>query len=459
MATAELKSPTQPDWTRPAPARTSFLDPAINYQRLRHGGLARWLRSAIYRLLVGRANWPLVFRPPVGEGPRLTSPHLYVHLPFCRQICPHCPYNKTLYRDSEHDRYARALAQEMTEYFVERKPPRVRSLYFGGGTPSVTPELIRLALETAGLYLEGNCDIGVEVHPADATPELLDDLRAMGVNRVSLGVETFRPDLLKQLGRTYSPEQADESLRLARSRFPVVDVNLICAIPGQSESETAADTRRCLDLGVDQVSAYTLFTFVHTTLGKRVEQRRVPVYGDASRVRALWSIAKTCKDAGFVRTSPWNYTRPGITPYSTVTRESYVGFGAGASSKVDGVFWFNTFALDAYLGQTRNRPALVMETSERFRRFHWLYWQLYGTVVDAPRYRELFGRDLERDFGFVFAALRLLGMAHREGPRWRVSEFGAIWMHRLQQLFSITYIDQVWQQCQAEAWPREVVLT
>src|SRR5262249_43008317 len=241
------------------------------------------------------------------------------------------------------------------------------------------------------------------------------------------GVETFRPDLLKQLGRTYSPEQADESLRLARTRFPVVDVNLICAIPAQSDSDTAADTRRCLDLGVDQGSAYTLFTFVHTTLGKRVEQRRVPVYGDASRVRALWSIAKTCKDAGFVRTSPWNYTRPGIAPYSTVTRESYVGFGAGASSKVDGVFWFNTFALDAYLGQTRNRPALVMETSERFRRFHWLYWQLYGTVVDAARYRELFGRDLQRDFGLVFAALRLLGMAHREGPRWRVMGCAASW--------------------------------
>ena len=66
---------------------------------------------------------------------------------------------------------------------------------------------------------------------------------------------------------------------------------------------------------------------------------------------------------------------------------------------------------------------------------------------------------IEREFGCVFAALRLLGMARREGRRWRVSEFGAVWMHRLQQLFSITYIDQVWQQCQAEAWPQEVVLT
>jgi oxygen-independent coproporphyrinogen-3 oxidase len=347
----------------------------------------------------------------------------------------------------------------MEDYFRKWGPPPVRSLYFGGGTPSVTPDLIRQSIDLVSPSLAPGAEVGVEVHPSDATPELLDELRSMGVNRVSLGVETFRPDLLRQLGRTYTPEQAEAALRAARPRFSCVDVNLICAIPGQSDHETAADARRCLDLGVDQISAYTLFTFVHTPLGRRVGQRRVPIYGDLSRLRALGAISRACRGAGLVRTSPWNFTRPGVAPYSTVTRESYVGFGAGASSKVDGVFWFNTFSLEAYLGQERNRPALVMETSERFRRFHWLYWQLYRTEVDAARYRELFDRDLEKDFGGVFAALRLLGMARREGTRWRVNEFGAVWMHRLQQLFSITYIDDVWQQCQAEAWPKAVVLS
>ena len=78
--------------------------------------------------------------------------------------------------------------------------------------------------------------------------------------------------------------------------------------------------------------------------------------------------------------------------------------------------------------------------------------------MDGPRYAELFRRDLDRDFGPVFSALRLMGMTRREGARWRVTELGAVWMHRLQQLFSITYIDEVWAQCRAEAWPREVVL-
>jgi len=437
----------------------SAWDPRIDYQRLRHNGAARWLRGALYRLLIGRTGWPLTFRPPIGKGPTGSSEHLYVHLPFCRQLCPHCPYNKVLFRPEPHARYAAALGREIEAYFTEREAPPVRTLYFGGGTPSVTPELIRDSIERIRPFTLPDVEIGVEVHPNDASPELLASLREMGVNRISLGVESFRPDLLKLLGRTYSPEQAENAIRAARAAgFACVDVNLICAIPGQTSEDTAADVRRCLDLGVDQLSVYTLFTFGHTALGTRSRQGRLSIYGDRSRLRAQHAIAKLCRAAGYRRTSPWNYTRPGIAPYSTVTREDYVGFGAGAASKVDGVFWFNTFSLDAYTAQERNRPAIVMETTERFRRFHWLYWRLYGTEIDPDRYRTQFRRDLSRDFGGLLGTLALLGMARREGTGWRVTELGAIWMHRLQQLFSISYIDDVWAQCQAEAWPTEVTL-
>jgi len=453
MSTAQLETPVS--IRRDA---CSTFDLPIDYQRLRHGGADRWLRGTMYRLLIGKQGWPLVFRPPVGEGPKQASPHLYVHLPFCRQICPHCPYNKTLYRPRLHAEYGSVLCDEIEMYFAERKPPAVHTLYFGGGTPSVTPDLIRRSIDLARPFLALNADIGVEVHPADASAALLDDLRDMGVNRISLGVESFRSELLRQLGRTYSADEAVAAIRAARSRFDCVDVNLICAIPGQSHRETAQDVQRCLALGVDQISAYTLFTFVHTQVGRRVQERRMPIYGDLSRLRALWSISRACRRAGFKRTSPWNYTRPGISPYSTVTRESYIGFGAGASSKVDGVFSFNTFSLDAYLSCGGRQTALVLETDERFRRFHWLYWQLYRTQVDGDRYLDLFNRALERDFSPALTTLRLLGMIRREGSQWHVTEFGAVWMHRLQQLFSITYIDEVWSQCQKEAWPQAVVL-
>lgn len=434
-------------------------DPRIDYQRLRHGRLATRLRGALYRLLIGREGWPLTFRPPVGEGPRGASEHLYVHLPFCRQLCPHCPYNKQFYRPEPAARYGAALGHEIDTYLSQEEVPPVHTLYFGGGTPSVTPGLIRDCIDRMRPFMASGVEIGVEVHPADAERGLLEALREMGVNRVSLGVETFRPDLLKLLGRNYSPEQAETALRLAREvGFSCVDANLICAIPGQLPEDTAADVQRCLDVGVDQLSVYTLFTFGYTRLGRRTREGRLSIYGDRSRLRAQRAVARLCRAAGYRRTSPWNYTRPGIAPYSTVTREDYVGFGAGAASKVGGVFWFNTFSVEEYAAQERNRPAIVMETTERFRRFHWLYWRLYSTEIDPTRYRQRFGRELNQDFGALVNTLAVMGMVRRDGLGWRITEFGAIWMHRMQQLFSISYIDDVWSQCQAEAWPTSVTL-
>jgi oxygen-independent coproporphyrinogen-3 oxidase len=419
------------------------LDLSINYQKLRHAWLAKVARSALFRLLVGREGWPVVFRAPASdeEIPRGTSPHLYVHLPFCSQICPHCPYNKTLYRPEAHRAYGLALAREVGGYLERSDTPPVESLYFGGGTPSRTPDLVEAIIDRVRPRLAPAAEVGVEVHPRDAGGALLERLRDAGVNRVSLGIETFREDLLRLLGRTYTPEQAEDAIRLARAAgFDCVDANLIYGIPGQDVMGPAADAERCLSLGVDQISAYPLFTFVHTPLGRRIANGRFPQYGDRARIGAQMAISRACRRGGLARTSVWSFTRPGLAPYSTVTREDYVGFGAGAGSKVDGLFWFNTFSVDAYASLSTHRPALVMRASERLRRFHWLYWQVYRTRIDVGRYRQLFGRDLENDFGAALGWLKLFGWTRKEARGWRLTESGAIWAHRLQCLYSLTYI-------------------
>src|SRR5262249_54464526 len=153
----------------------------FDYQRIRHGSAARLLRRGIYRMFVGREGWPLVFRPPVGEVPRRTSPHLYVHLPFCKRFCPHCPYNKTIYDSRRHQASGDALQREMGDYFAAADVPPVEPLYIGGGTPSLTPDLIEMSLDLARPFLAANADIGVEVHPSDASPALLSRLQDAGV--------------------------------------------------------------------------------------------------------------------------------------------------------------------------------------------------------------------------------------------------------------------------------------
>jgi len=448
--------------TKAMPPRIDF---RIDYQGLRHSAPARVARRALYRMFVGRQGWPLRFRAPetVADIPTGVSPHLYVHLPFCQQICPHCPYTKTLLREGSSDtvaRYGRALLREIESYRSRKGDTPITSLYFGGGTPTATPELIQAVIDLLRPDLSPGAEIGVEVHPADATEAMLTKLKALGVNRVSLGIETFRPDLLKMLARRYTPEEAVAGIQRAKAiGFECVDVNLLFGIPGQAVAETAKEAWRCLQLGVDQISAYQLFTFVHTPLGKKVRHGDFSAYGDRARLRAQDLLNRTCLNAGLKRTSPWNFTRPGLAPYSTVTQEDYVGFGAGAGSKVGGIFWFNPFSVEAYTGQDTPRPALVMETTERFRRAHYVYWRLYRTVLDPNDYRSQFGSELKRDFGGLLRTLLASQTIRRSADGcYSVTEFGAVWMHRVQQLFSITYIDDLWDRCNQEAWPSEVRL-
>jgi oxygen-independent coproporphyrinogen-3 oxidase len=159
-----------------------------------------------------------------------------------------------------------------------------------------------------------------------------------------------------------------------------------------------------------------------------------------------------------VRTSVWSFTRPGIAPYSTVTHEDYLGFGAGAASNLGGVFCFNTFSVPDYVACAKPRAALVLQAGERLRRLHWFYWAIYRTRIESARYRALFGVDIRQDFGALLTVLCAAGLARRDANGWLLTEPGAIWVHRLQSLFSLSYIDTLWQHCQEHPWPQQVLL-
>jgi oxygen-independent coproporphyrinogen-3 oxidase len=435
-------------------ARTA-VDFAVNFQRLRHSRAARVARRVLYRVLCG-PGWPMRFLPPEPGWAPGAAPHLYVHLPFCRSICPHCPYVKFRYRKSDHLRSREALLREVDAYASRPDAPPVESLYFGGGTPTATPDIIEAVISRLSGHVAPGCEIGVEVHPGDASRGMLERLRNAGVTRISLGIESFRQELLDGLARGYTPAQAAEALRNANEvGFECVDANLIFGMPGQRPEEVAEDARRCMAYGVQQISAYQLFTFDHTLMGRG---RGLSACGERERARAERMLSDVCLSGGLERTSPWNYSLRGVTPYSTVTRSDYVGFGVGAGSKVGGVFWFNTFSLEAYTAASPIATALVMQTTPRFCRAHWLYWRLYGLVVDPGEYTRIYGRSFGRDYGWLLRALAMLGMARYDGSVWSVTPSGVTSMHRLQQLFSLTYIDDMWSRCRDDAWPREVVL-
>ncbi len=440
----------------------SAFDLPLPFQLLRHSSLAQKVRQGIYTLATGKEGYPFVFRH-VEEGEdfsRYSSPHLYIHIPFCRSICPHCPYNKVVFRQASYDAYAKALERELQCYLAQEDIPPIQTLYFGGGTPSMTPELIGRVIALTHAQFAEHVEIGVEVHPRDATLERLEQLRRYGVNRVSLGIETFQEALLRTLGRGYTGEQAEQAILNAKHvEFACVDVNLIYGIPGQGVQDPIDDVKRCIVLGVDHLSAYPLITFEHTHFGKLVREGRFKEYSERKRAKTQKAIARVCLAHGFTRTSVWSFTKDTASAYTTVTRESYRGFGAGAGSKVGGEFWFNTFSVAEYNKLTRPRPAIRLNTSERFRRLHWLYWQIYRTRIDLQQYEALFHRDLVKDFRLLVEVMKLLGWIKKDGSVFTLTEKGSRWSHRFQMLFSLTFIDDVWTHCQREPWPKQIILS
>ena len=438
-----------------------MLDVRLNFQKFRHSKIASKVRHFLYRYLVGMQDYPLTFRSVKDAQVLLTktSPHLYVHVPFCKTICHHCPYNKSLFQPYLYGAYREALLKEIEQYLEKGSGRPVESLYFGGGTPSMTLDLVCDVIDLLKDHLKAAAELGVEVHPLDASRSNLQRLKEAGINRVSIGVETFNPVLLKRVGRAYTPRQAEQSIEEAVSvGFLCVDVNLIYGIPGQSVQDSIEDTKRCLELGVNHLSAYPLISFKHTPLGRRVDRNIFPHYGRRMRLLAQREVAKICLSQGFQRTSVWSFTREKQPGYSTVTRDNYRGFGAGAGSKIEGLFWFNTFSIPEYAKQEKPSPAISLQQSERFQRFHWLYWQIYRTHIDEGVYRELYQRDVRKDFGGVLRLMRFLKWVVKTEKGWKMTERGAIWSHQLQMLFSLTYIDDVWSACQKEAWPEEIIL-
>jgi len=429
-----------------------------NLQKLRHGLAAQVLRRLVYAWIVGDDDWPPKFVAADRRTARhIPSENVYVHLPFCETICPHCPYNTARFETALSRDYALALLREIDDYVQRSDAVPIRSLYFGGGSPSLTPRTVAAVIEAFRPLLIESAEIAIEVYPTHASPAALERFRSMGVNRLSLGIETLERSLLRKLGRRYSPDRARESVATAMAAgFELVDVNLIFGIPGQDCDRFLAGVGELLEMGVGQISAYPLFTFDHTPAGQPQRERRYARAGAGRRLAMQQGVSRVCRQAGLERTSVWSFTRQGRTAYTTVTRPDYVGFGAGAGSKSAERAAFNTFSVRAYTAAAPRAIALIHELSPRQRRADWLYWQIYNAHIDAAAYVERFGHAIEQDFGRLLRILCAFGYLRREASGYELTESGAIRVHRMQSVFSLNGIDAVWSACQRTSWPEEI---
>ncbi len=277
-----------------------------------------------------------------GEGER-DSLALYVHWPYCARICPYCDFNvvRDRGRVEEQAGLGRAILNDLEAQAALVGPRALASIFFGGGTPSLMPpEAVAAVVERARALFPptGDIEISLEANPTDAEAGRYAALAQAGINRLSMGVQSFDDAALEFLGRDHSAAEARRAIGLAGRAFPRLSIDLIYARPGQSVADWRAELATALDLGFEHVSPYQL-TIEGTTAFGRAVARGAWSPPDEDLAAELYEATQaTLEAAGFEAYEVSNHARDVVARSSHnlhVWRGGdYLGLGPGAHGRM-----------------------------------------------------------------------------------------------------------------------------
>ena len=338
---------------------------------------------------------------------------VYIHFPYCPQKCPYCDFAVAVVREVPHQRYADAIVAELRRRAPDFASParRVVTVYFGGGTPSLwEPACVaRVLAEVRALFaMADGPEVTLEANPDAAEEPRLRAFRAAGVNRLSIGVQSFEPQQLVALGRWHSTAQAEAAFGAARAAgFANVSVDLIHGGQGQTARGAKADAGRAAALGADHVSCYVL-TLTNLAedvpMARAVRKGRLQLPGDEEQEAMGESLRTALAAAGLRRYEISNFARPGFESRHNQLYwrgVEYLAVGAGACG----------FRLD------RSGPALRGQRYSDLRDHQqYLTAALSAELPEAER-EELGADDLLRER--LFTGLRMVdGLDLAELEEW-----------------------------------------
>lgn len=265
---------------------------------------------------------------------------IYIHIPFCKQACSYCDFY-FLTRQQLREPFLEALLKEIYAY---KETPYtseiITSVYLGGGTPSLLNEKQLASIFTAldEVFKLDPVEVTMELNPDDVTADYLNMIRKLGVNRASMGVQSFQEEILTFMHRAHSREEALNALDLLKKEdFPAFTADLIYGNPGQTPAMLKADIEQLLAFNPPHISAYSLTVEPKTRLGRQVDLGRITPPDD-EEVAAHFDLVHTLLgSAGIFQYEVSNFAKPGkeaVHNSSYWTHENYLGFGPSAHS-----FW------------------------------------------------------------------------------------------------------------------------
>jgi len=287
---------------------------------------------------------------------------VYIHIPFCKSICSYCDFPKMLHDSTWASEYLIHLEKEIKEYY---DGDTVKTIYIGGGTPSIlsVPNLTKLMNITKIFNRVENAEFTVEVNVNDITEEKLQIFSNFGVNRISIGVESFDKYILKYLNRKHEKKDIVEKVGLVKRYFDNVSIDLMYAVPIENMNILKNDIREALKLDVKHISTYSLIIEENTILGIN----NIKSIDEDKDYKMYSYICKKLEDNGYIHYEVSNFAKPG---YESIHNKGYwdnleyYGFGLGAHGFISELRYENTRSFNNYLSGNYRFNELVLSRRE-----------------------------------------------------------------------------------------------
>ena len=301
----------------------------------------------------------------------MKSAGIYIHIPFCAVKCIYCDFYSITDRENSIPRFTNAIVKEIETCTVDVSNWKLETIFIGGGTPSL---LNGRNIESILNALERKYDLAqikewtMEANPGEAPLERLKDFRSLGINRLSMGVQTLEPDLLKFLTRIHSPNQVFETYEHARNAgFENINCDLIYSMPGQSWEIWERDLLRVLDLKPEHISAYTLTLEKGTELYQFVKKGQVTMPEEDQTGGWFLKTHGILNSHGYSAYEISNFAKPGMECRHNLHYwriHPFLAFGPSAHGFDGSNRWGNVRSLDQYLTQIEsgNTPISMKES-------------------------------------------------------------------------------------------------
>ena len=380
------------------------------------------------------------FNPSSFDTPESIIKGIYIHIPYCAQICRFCPYNKLKTKSSDYDVYVDTLLKELELYQQQVGGSNLEYVYFGGGTPSV------LSINHIGLILEQvNARFGInpateisfEAHPTHLNKDYIADLNRIGVTRISTGIQSFNGSQLKVIGATHEERDSFAACRILSDNVNNWGIDLLYRCQGQSIKDWESELKTCLEFNIKHISCYTLYLPDSSSQPSSEDDVEMATLAYEYLHSKGFDHYASCATGGFDFAKD-KYIGVYEKNHWEAPQDQYLGIGAGAFGYVGRFLTINHHDLKRH-AELINRGSLPIlsacETSEDEEKHRYFVLGVKTMEVDLEKYAALFSADPLVDFNEQIALLQKTELIGIRDGKLILTEVGRFYIDQISEVF------------------------